>query len=176
MNIACCYRCISKRYLETDLQNMTLNSERILLLTKSIPLNTLNPKKTLNVLSAHLSAGLSAERAQAETLSFEPKTQKGRKRKKKKKMEVAVVKWRLCPTSGNRMWFFSLLLMLCVCVCALVALLSITHTSLNSTSAVCWDISVTELLLTFWYRDVEVSESRIKTFTVTNKVSFNFLK
>lgn len=55
-------------------------------------------------------------------------------------MEVAVVKWRLCPTSGNRMWFFSLLLVLCVCACALVALLSITYTSLNSTSAVCGDI------------------------------------
>lgn len=55
-------------------------------------------------------------------------------------MEVAVVKWRLCPTSGNRMWFFSLLLVLCVCACALVALLSITYTSLNSTSAACGDI------------------------------------
>lgn len=85
MNTACCYCCISKRYLETVLENMTLDSECILLLTKSIPLSTLNPKKTTGVLSTHLSAGLSAERAQAETLSVELKTQKGRKQKKKEK-------------------------------------------------------------------------------------------
>lgn len=87
MNTACCYCCISKRYLETVLQNMTLNSECILLLTKSIPLSTLNPKKTISVLSTHLSAGLSPLCTQAcrhSALSWRPRKEGSKKKEKEK--------------------------------------------------------------------------------------------
>lgn len=178
MNTACCYCCISKRYLETVLQNMTLNSECILLLTKSIPLSTLNPKKTISVLSTHLSAGLSPLCTQAcrhSALSWRPRKEGSKKKRKRKRWRSQWWSGVSAPLQGTGCGFSRF----CSC-CASVPVHWLhfwaSHTHLSTRHPLRVEISVTVLLLTFWYRDVEVSESRIKTFTVTNKVSFNLLK
>lgn len=152
---------------------MTLYSESILLLSASSNQfhfkALLTPKEDLKLLVHPLTQVLRSDHRPAthwETQlsiffsSILQRTQAGRI----EKMEVAVVKWRFCPTSGNRMWFFSLSLL---CLCTVHCLHFSTQCSFQHTPAVCGVIFTA--ISSLRRSSDEVSESAIAAcvFTMT---------
>lgn len=161
MNTACCYLLITKgaqsHIIKISHLILSVYACEVVLQTNSTS-NTFNPEDFSSTYS-YMSSGLRAEQPQARGLGFYRglffllwhTLEEGRR-----KTEVDVVKW---GSSFREQDVVFSLLLICVCACAQFAPLHIKHAH----AALIYIRSVLSyhLLLTFWSRGAEVSESRL---------------